>query len=83
MDSERPATAVCGDCGRTLTPNPKGRPAKFCKPSCRVMAHEKAHRRPKAPKVPMEDRIASRIWQAMADAGFVTGELPPKREDAA
>jgi hypothetical protein len=43
------------------------------------MAFDKKHGRP---KVPIEDRIAGRIRQAMADAGFVTGELPPKREGA-
>jgi hypothetical protein len=32
------------------------------------------------PKVPIEDRIAGRIWQAIVDAGLATGELPPKRE---
>jgi len=41
------------------------------------MAFDKKHGRP---KVPIEDRIAGRIWQAMVDAGLVTGELPPKRE---
>ena len=83
MDTARPTTGTCAHCGRTFTLNAKGRPAKFCRPGCRVMAFEKAHPRPKATRVPFEDRVARRIWQAMADAGFVTGELPPKREDAA
>jgi len=41
------------------------------------VAFDKKHGRP---KVPIEDRIAGRIWQAMVDAGLVTGKLPPKRE---
>ena len=41
------------------------------------MAFDKKHGRP---KVPIEDRIATRIWQAMVNAGHVSGELPPKRE---
>ena len=42
-----------------------------------MMAFDKKHCRP---KVPIEDRIAGRIWKAMVDAGLVTGELPQKRE---
>jgi hypothetical protein len=32
------------------------------------------------PKVPVEDRVAQRVWQALVDAKLVTGELPPKRK---
>lgn len=77
MPLRRPTEAVCAHCGKPFTVNPVGRIARFCRPACRVMAFDKKHGRPKAP---IEDRIAGRIWQAMVDAGLVTGELPPKRE---
>jgi hypothetical protein len=40
-----------------------------------------AHRRPPSPKVPMEDRIASRIWQVRQAADLVPSDkpLPPMR----
>ena len=79
MAFKRPAEAVCANCGKPFAVNAVGRIPRFCRPACRVMAFDKKHGRP---KVPIEDRIAGRIWQAMADAGFVTGELPPKREGA-
>lgn len=79
MVSDRPVTASCAHCGRSFRLNIKGRPAKFCKASCRVMAFEKAHRGTRPPKVPFADQVALRVWQMLADAKLVTGELPPKR----
>jgi len=59
--------------------NPKGRPAKYCKASCRVMAFEKA---PKATRVPFADQVAMRVWQAMQAANLVPSgkPLPPMRK---
>jgi hypothetical protein len=86
MGSERPVTGTCANCGRAFTLNIKGRPAKFCRPACRVASFEKAHPCAKGTRVPFADQVASRIWQAMQDANIVPSDrpLPPMRKtDAA
>ena len=82
---KRPATTVCAHCGSTFKLKATGRPPRFCKASCRVMAFEKAHPLPKATRVPFADKVAARVWQAMQDAGIVAADrtMPPRREDAA
>ena len=82
MVFKRPTEATCANCGEPFVVNPVGRIARFCRPACRVMAFDKKHGRS---KVPMEDRIAGRIWQALQAADLVPSgkPLPPRREDAA
>ena len=81
MPFKRSTQATCGYCNTPFRVNAVGRIAQFCRPACRVMAFDKKHGRP---KVPMEDRIAGRIWEAMQAANLVPADrpLPPRREDA-
>ena len=83
MDYERPAAAVCCNCGRTFTVKPTGRTPLYCRPACRVRAYEK---RQQGPKVSPADRQRMLIWRVLQDAGVIPADKPlpmPKREGAA
>jgi hypothetical protein len=76
---ERPVTGTCAHCKRTFQIGPVGRVPTYCSPSCRTAACEAK----RGPKSPIEDRIARRIWQALADANLVPADrpLPPRRAE--
>ena len=83
MAQARPATAVCARkrCGKTFTVNPFGPLPKFCRPACRTMHYAETKR---GNRVPFEDRVAARVWQALADADLIPDRpMPPRRGDAA
>jgi hypothetical protein len=64
---------------RPLWSDPQGQPARQAGEILQTeLARDGFRQKACPPKVPMEDRIVGRIWQAMVDGGLVTGELPPK-----
>jgi hypothetical protein len=74
LHGQRPVTATCAHCGRIFKVNPQGRPASFCKPSCRVMVFDKSMATPTCPW-----RTGS--WVAFGKRwlmAVVAGKLPPK-----
>lgn len=71
---ERPRKIACRHCGQTFKVGPHGRLPVFCSPSCRSMHFVKKNRT--GVKVPFEERVALRIWQALVDAKIVTGDMP-------
>jgi hypothetical protein len=77
MSYQRPTTVACSRCRKVVSVGPIGRVPTFCSPSCRTAACEAK----RGPKSSIEDRIARRIWQAMADANLVSADrpLPPMR----
>jgi hypothetical protein len=82
MACERPSTATCANCGKVFEVGPIGRLPRFCRPTCRTAACDRAKRggRPSA-----EDKQRALIWGVLQDAGVIPADkpMPPRREDAA
>lgn len=79
----RPRTIRCVRCNRSIKLAKTGRLPRYCSKACKQAVFYRLHpkRKPNVPKVPMEDRVAQRVWQMLLDAKIVPADksLPSKR----
>jgi hypothetical protein len=79
----RPRTVKCARCNRSIKVAKTGRLPLYCSSACKQAAFYAMN--PKAtkpkPKVPLEERVAARVYQMLVDANVVTPvEMPPRRK---
>ena len=81
----RPKSGRCMRCGKRFAIKPVGRIRYYCSPACRQSVFDKVTRLTR-PKLPLDERAAIRVWQALVDAKLIPADLPmpPRRkpEDA-
>ena len=69
----RPTTATCANCGKEFEIGSIGRVPRFCRPTCRTAACDRARRggRPSA-----ADKQRALIWEVLQDAGVIPADRP-------
>jgi hypothetical protein len=78
----RPRIVRCVRCNRSISVAWTGRLPLYCSKACKQVMFYRLHPRPKPPKVPLESRVAERVWQMLVDAKVIAADLPmpPRRE---
>ena len=77
---QRPKSARCLRCKRSIRVKPAGRIPTFCSPSCRQAIFRKMSRKPKPP-APTRDELAIRMWEMLREFNLVSGDLPPPKPE--
>ena len=79
----RPKSGRCMRCGKRFAIKPVGRIRYYCSPACKQSVFDKVTRLTgqKVPRLPLDERAAMRVWQALQDAGVVPVDkpMPPAR----
>jgi hypothetical protein len=84
--SPRPRTVKCIRCKRSIKLKGTGRFPLYCSGACAQAAFRAMHPKPKVPvqpKLPLEERVAARVYQMLIDSNVITPvdqPVPPKQE---